>query len=165
MAGVKRPRARLVGSDRAARATRDLGGAISAARNRRHLRQDALAARVGLSQARLAAIEAGHGGGAPAEVWFALAEALGLYLRFEFGRDPQAELRDAGHADIQEMVMRVAAPGWKPEWESRSGRRSIDVRLEDRQRRRILIVECVNTLGRSEERRVGKGGGSRGWPE
>lgn len=146
MAGVKRPRARLVGSDRAARATRDLGGAIRAARKRRRLKQDALAARVGLSQARLAAIESGQGGGAPAEVWFALAEALGLYLRFEFGRDPQAELRDAGHADIQELVVRVAAPGWKAEWESRSGQRSIDVRLEDRQRRRILIVECVNTL-------------------
>jgi hypothetical protein len=125
---------------------------------------------VGLSQARLAAIEAGQGGGAPAEVWFALAEALGIYLRFEFGRDPQAELRDAGHLDIQELVARVAASaGWKVEWESRSGRRSIDVRLEDRQRRRILIVECVNTLGdlgeamRSSDYKVREA--EQQWPE
>jgi hypothetical protein len=80
--------------------------------------------------------------------WFAIAKALGLYLRFELGRDPQSELRDAGHLDIQELVVRVAGQaGWQAEWESRSGRRSIDVRLEDRPRRRILIVECVNTLG------------------
>lgn len=110
------------------------------------MKQSTLAARVGISQARLAEIEAGRGGGAPAEVWFALAEALGLYLRFEFGRDPRSELRDAAHLDIQELVVREAAPGgWKPEWESRTGRRWIDVRLEDRQGRRILIVECANT--------------------
>jgi hypothetical protein len=103
-------------------------------------------------------------------VWFALAEALGLYLRFEFGRDPQAELRDAGHLDIQELVVGVAAAaGWKAEWESRSGRRSIDVRLEDRQRRRILIVECLNTLGdlgdamRSSDYKVREAEGQ--WPE
>ncbi len=39
--------------------------------------QKTLAARVGISQARLAEIEAGEGDGAPPEVWFALAEALG----------------------------------------------------------------------------------------
>ncbi|MEP7379856.1 MAG: helix-turn-helix transcriptional regulator [Chloroflexota bacterium] len=125
-----------------------MGGAVRQARERRRLKQGALAARVGLSQARLAEIEAGNGGGAPAEVWFALGEALGLYLRFEFARDPQQDLRDAGHLDIQELVVRVAEPaGWKAEWESRSRNRWIDVRLEDRLRRRILIVECTNTLG------------------
>jgi hypothetical protein len=76
-----------------------------------------------------------------------VADALGLYLRFEFGRDPQAELRDAGHLDIQQLVVRVAtAAGWKAECESRSRERSIDVRLEDHLRRRIVIVECINTM-------------------
>jgi hypothetical protein len=80
-------------------------------------------------------------------VWFALADALGLYLRFEFGRDPQAELRDAGHLDIQQLVVRVATvAGWKAEWESRSRERSIDVRLEDGPHHRIVIVECINTM-------------------
>ncbi|MDL2336028.1 MAG: helix-turn-helix domain-containing protein [Chloroflexota bacterium] len=148
MPGVKRPKARLIGAVRAARATQELGSAVKRARERRRMKQEALAARVGISQARLAAIEAGRGGGAPAEVWFALGEALGLYLRFEFGRDPQQELRDAAHLDVQELVARVAEPaGWKPEWESRSRNRWIDVRLEDRRQRRILIVECTNTLG------------------
>lgn len=148
MAGVKRPKARLIGVARAVRATQELGSAVKRTRERRGMKQEALAARVGISQARLAAIEAGRGGGAPAEVWFALAEALGLYLRFEFGRDPQQELRDAGHLDIQELVVRVAERvGWRPEWESRSRNRWIDVRLEDRRQRRILIVECTNMLG------------------
>lgn len=109
--------------------------------------QAALAARIGISRPRLADIEAGDGAGVPLNDWFALARALGVYLRFEFGRDPQAELRDAGHLDIQQLVVRLAAPGWQAEWESQTGRRWIDVRLEDRLRRRILIVECVNTLG------------------
>jgi hypothetical protein len=84
----------------------------------------------------------------PAADWFSLARALGIYLRFEFGRDPQAELRDAGHLDIQELVVRVAAAGgWKAEWESRSRERWIDVRLHDTKSGRVLIVECTNTLG------------------
>jgi transcriptional regulator with XRE-family HTH domain len=125
-----------------------MGRALRHARERRRLGQLALAQRVGLSQARLADLEAGRGGGAPAEVWFALGEALGLFLRFEFGRDPQAELRDAGHLDIQDLVVRTATPTvWKAAWESRSGSRSIDVRLEDRANQRIVIVECWNTFG------------------
>lgn len=148
MPGVKRPKARLIGADRAARATRDMGRAVRQARERRRLGQLVLAQRVGLSQARLADLEAGQGGGAPAEVWFALGEALGIYLRFEFGRDPQAELRDAGHLDIQELVVRTAAAGgWRAEWESRTRGRWTDVRLEHPRGSRQVIVECWNTFG------------------
>jgi hypothetical protein len=120
---------------------------------------------VGISQARLADIEAGKAAGAPAEVWFALAEALGRYLRFEFARDPQAELDDARHLDIQELVLRVAlAGGWERGFEARSREwgtdRSIDVRLLQRRLRRLVIAECWNTFGdlgaatRSSERKV-----------
>lgn len=108
--------------------------------------QEALAARVAISRPRLSDIEAGDGAGVPLETWFAVAKALGLYLRFEFGRDPQQELRDAGHLDIQELVVRVAAAGgWRAEWESRSRFRSIDVRLS--QAERVVVVECWNTFG------------------
>ena len=121
---------------------------LRVARRRRRLSQAALASKVAISRPRLSDVEAGDGAGVPLETWFAVAKALGLYLRFEFGRDPQQELRDAGHLDIQELVVRVAAhAGWKPEWESRSRERWIDVGLDDRKNRRILIVECTNTLG------------------
>jgi hypothetical protein len=120
---------------------------------------------VGISQARLADIEAGRGGGAPLEVWFALAEALGRYLRFEFARDSLPERSDAGHLPIQELVLRMAQTGgWEGAFEAQSrawgADRSVDVRLIDRQERRIVIVECWNTFGdlgaatRSSDRKV-----------
>ena len=113
--------------------------------------QKTLAARVGLSQARLAEIEAGQGTGAPAGVWFALAEALGRYLRFEFARDPHEELADAG-PQIQELLLKVTpAGGWQGGFEfpirPTDPTRSIDVPLVDRRRRRLAIVECWNTFG------------------
>lgn len=147
MPGTKRSEAETEGRRLARIEVVKAGRELRAARQRRRLSQMVVARRAGISRSRLAEIEGGDGFHASLDHWFAIAKALGLYLRFEFGRDPQAELRDAGHLDIQELVVRLAAPGWKPEWESRSGRRSIDVRLEDRLRRRILIVECINTLG------------------
>ena len=148
MPGIKRPDAAVEGARLASFAARKAGAEVKAARNRRHLSQAALASKVAISRPRLSDVEAGDGAGVPLETWFAIAKALGLYLRFEFGRDPQQELRDAGHLDIQELVVRVAAhAGWKPEWESRSRERWIDVRLRDRQGNRIVIVECWNTFG------------------
>ena len=151
MPGVKRPGARIKGAQRAAEAAARLGAEVAASRKRRRLTQQALSARVGVSRSRVADIEAGRGAAAPTEVWFALAEALGRYLRFEFARDPQAELADAGHLSIQELVIRVTRPGgWEPEFEARSrsdGGHSVDVRLLDRRRRRLAIVECWNTFG------------------
>jgi DNA-binding XRE family transcriptional regulator len=127
--------------------------------------QAGLARAVGISRQRLGDLENGRGTAAPAAVWFALAEVLGRYLRFEFGRDPQAELADAGHLDIQELVLKVAlAGGWERVFEARSREwgsdRSIDVRLLQRKLRRIVIAECWNTFGdlggatRSSERKL-----------
>ncbi|MEP7361180.1 MAG: helix-turn-helix domain-containing protein [Chloroflexota bacterium] len=149
MAAIKRrPQAAIVGQQRASRTAVALGQSIRAARRRRRITQQGLADKTGLSRQRLGDIELGRSLALPMQDWFAVGEALGIYLRFEFGRDPQLELRDAGHLDIQELVVRVAAPaGWKAEWESRSRERWIDVRLEDRKKRRILIVECTNTIG------------------
>lgn len=166
MAGVKRPAARIVGAGRASDAASKAGREVKLSRQRRRMHQKTLAATVGISQARLAEIEAGSGAGSPPEVWFALAEALGRYLRFEFARDPQAELADAGHLQVQEIVLRVTASGgWEERtFESKSGSwgsdRSVDVRLLDRQGRRLVIGECWNTFGdlgaatRSSDRKV-----------
>jgi hypothetical protein len=94
-----------------------------------------------------------------------VAEALGRYLRFEFARDPQAELADAGHLDIQELLLRVTATGgWERVFEARSREsgtdRSVDVRLLQRRLRRLVVGECWNTFGdlgaatRSSERKL-----------
>ena len=105
-----------------------------------------------MSQGWLAEIESGKGGGASLETWFGLAQALGLYLRFEFGRDPQAELRDAGHLAMQELVLRVGREGgWERLVEALSrtygSDRSIDVRLTQHATRQVAIAECWNTFG------------------
>ena len=116
------------------------------------MHQATLAEMVGISQARLAEIEAGDGAGTPPEVWFALSAALGRFLRFEFARDPLEELADVGHADMQELVLRITKPAeWQGGFEltirpSDPGR-SIDVPLVDRGRRRLVIAECWNTFG------------------
>ena len=165
MPGVKRTTARIKGAQLAAAVAASEGARLASARHRRRWTQQELADRVGLSRSRLAGVEAGRGATLPLEVWFALAQALGLYLRFEWARDPQAEISDAGHLDIQELVLRVSAPaGWERAAEARSGSwgsdRSIDVRLIDRGGRRLAVNECWNTFGdlgaamRSSDRKV-----------
>jgi transcriptional regulator with XRE-family HTH domain len=149
----------------AARLASDAGSQVRLSRKRRRLSQGALARQVGISRPRLADIEAGRGASVPLEVWLAIAQALGRYLRFEFARDALTEPADAGHLLIQELVIRLAkACGWEVSFEARSGtgesERSIDARLIDRTRRRLVIVECWNTFSdlgaatRSSNRKV-----------
>lgn len=142
-----------------------LGQDVRASRKRRRLTQQALAAQVGISRQRLSDLEVGRGAGLPPTIWFAVAEILGRYLRFEFARDPQTEPADAGHLAIQELVLRLApAAGWAGRFEMPTRpsdpARSVDVPLLDRRRRRLAIVECWNTFGdlgaaaRSSDRKV-----------
>lgn len=152
MPGAKRTAAAISGARLAASAAARAGQVVREARKRRRLTQATLARRLGISRARIAAIEAGGGGGAPAETWFAIAQGLGLFFKFEFARDPLQELVDAGHLAMQELVIRLAkAAGWEVQFEAESRSwgvgRSIDVRLIDRGRRAIVIVECWNTFG------------------
>jgi transcriptional regulator with XRE-family HTH domain len=151
MARGRRPDARVAGAAIAAKVAAEVGAEVRASRRRRRLTQSRLAAFAGISQARLAEVEAGGGGGAPLEVWLALAQALGRYLRFEFARDPQADLADAAHLDIQELVLRAAkGGGWDRRWELATRpadpARSADVALVDAAGRRIVLNECWNTF-------------------
>jgi hypothetical protein len=116
------------------------------------MRQESLAARVGISQARLADLEAGRGGGAPFEVWFGLGEALGRPFRAEFVRDRLEEPADAGHLAIQELVLKLgrrAGFDGRFEFPTRptDPARSSDAPLLDRRGRRLILVECWNTFG------------------
>ena len=152
MGGAKRPRAAILGEQRARAAAVRLGADLRASRKRRRLTQAALAQDVGISGQRLGDLELGLGAAAPSDVWFALAEALDRYLKFEFARDPHAELADAGHLDMQELLLRVArGGGWERAFEARSrasgSDRSVDVRLVDRRARRLVVAECWNTFG------------------
>ena len=107
--------------------------------------------RLGITQARQSQIEAGRGGGLPAELWFATAEALGLPFRFEFGRDPLQDLDDAGHLELQEFMLelgRLTRRGRSFELQVRpTPGLSIDVALRDDVQRVLILEECWNTFG------------------
>ncbi len=152
MAGTKRPAARIRGAAIATDSVAKLGREVKRSRERRRLHQQTLADRVGISRTLVAKMEAGHATGTPVEIWFALAVALDRYVKFEFARDPLQELADAGHADIQELVLRVAkVAGYRGGFELRTRpadpSRSIDVPLISNHQRRLVIAECWNTFG------------------
>lgn len=107
MPGIKRPSARIIGHLKASEAAAKAGLEVKAGRKRRGMHQESLAAKIGISQARQADLEAGRGGGAPLEVWFALGEALGRPFRAEFLRDRLEEPADAWHLAIQELVLKL----------------------------------------------------------
>lgn len=127
-----------------------LGRSVRTAPVRRRLTQAALGARVGVSHARIAQLESGQGNGAPMDLWFALAEALDWPLRVEFGRDQLEQPAGAGHLAMQELVLRLArgyAGSFEMPTKPSDPSRSTDVRLLDRPRRRLILVECWNTFG------------------
>lgn len=77
---------------------------------------------------------------------------LGLPLDFELGRDALEPAPDAGHLDIQELMMRLGRQlriGRTFELATRSAdpSRSTDVGWRDDLHRRLIQIECVNSMG------------------
>src|SRR5688572_2001739 len=101
------PQSRVAGRRRAAAAALALGEQVLRARKRRRWTQQYVAAKVGITQARESQIERGDATGVPLDLWFALSEALDVPLRVEFGRDRLEEPADAGHLQMQELLLRV----------------------------------------------------------
>ena len=129
-----------------------LGGEIRAARKRRRLTQAALGALVGLSQTTISRLELGLGGGLTVDTWQRVATALDLPLRLELGRDSLADVRDAGHLAIQELILRTGRQAGferifelatRPANPNRSG----DVGLRRDRVRWLVLVEAWNTFG------------------
>jgi transcriptional regulator with XRE-family HTH domain len=129
-----------------------LGEQLGKARKRRGWTQKELAAKAGIDQTRLSQIELGKGGGVPADLWFALADALQMPFRMEFARDPVQDLKDAGHLEMQELMLRLSrATGFSRTFElatkPSNPAYSVDVGLRDDSRRLLVLVECWNTFG------------------
>jgi transcriptional regulator with XRE-family HTH domain len=140
----------------AARANREqlarLGSDVRVARLRRRLTQAQLGGRVGLSQSAISRAERAFGGGLTLDAWQRIALALQVTFRAALQRDHLAETVDAGHLEIQELVLRLGrAAGYRGlvELPTRPAEpwRSIDVALADDVRRRLIVVECWNTVG------------------
>ena len=162
-----------VAGDREAQAlAATLGAAIRAGRRRHGLSQAELGRQVGLSQARMSAIERGLGGGAPLSTWVAFGLAIGQPLTVGFSRalTPGFGPSDAGHLDLQELAARLAARhGWRATFELPTRpidpRHSADLAVRDDAGRRLLVLECWNRFGdlgaaaRSSNRKLAEAAG------
>ena len=151
MGKLNTSRAAVVGRQHARDAGIALGRSVRASRLRRKWTQAGLAAKTGVSRSQIAKLETGRGSTVRPAEWFALAEALGLHLRFEFARDPLERPADAGHLDIQQLILKLArAAGFderRVEMPGRGGHRWTDVAIVKRSARVLALVECVNTFG------------------
>lgn len=129
-----------------------LGAQVRAARKRRGWSQLALGDKVGLAPSRIGQIERGRGYGASLEVWLALGQALGIFLKVDFGRDHVQEPEDGGHLGIQELALRLGRlTGRQRTFElptrPTNPSFSIDVGVRDDSLRVLFIEECWNTFG------------------
>ena len=128
-----------------------LGRDVRATRIRRRLTQARLGEIVDLSQSEISRIELGEGRGVSIAVWMRLATALGRNVRFEFARDPREEPVDAGHLQVQELLLRLATATGRPgRFELPIGRGdpglSVDVFVRDDARRMLIVEEAWNSI-------------------
>jgi transcriptional regulator with XRE-family HTH domain len=128
-----------------------LGAEAREARYRRRLTQRQLGVRVGLSQSAMSRLEQGGGGGMTLDALQRVAVALQITLRVGFQRDPLSETTDAGHLAMQELVLRLGrAAGYTGSFELATKPsepwRSADVGLAAPAARRLIHVECWNTI-------------------
>ena len=167
MSGRKRRTAQVVGGREAQAIAATLGRDARATRRRRRLTQARLGALVNLSQSEISRLERGLGAGAAVETWVAIGIALGRPIAIGFSRDTAAPLNDAGHADAQELVARIATVGgWRPSFEvpddPRAPSGSTDLRI-DRSGSFALIeiwnrVDDFGAAVRSSDRKVARAG-------
>ena len=125
---------------------------MRARRRRKRLTQEQLGDRVGLSQATISRAERGQGGGLTMDAWQRIGLAVDRPLVVTLQRDTTGETADAGHLAIQELVLRLGrAAGYAASFElptrPAESWRSADVGLRDDPRRRLILVECWNTIG------------------
>ncbi|MBA2315139.1 MAG: helix-turn-helix transcriptional regulator [Chloroflexi bacterium] len=153
MAKGKRSRIAVAGDLESTRLAATLGLGVKDARERLHLTQHSLARRIGLSQARISALERGLGGATPLETWVAIGIALQRPLAVSFTRplmEPPGP-SDAGHLDMQEGLLQLLAAHGRTvrvELPTRptNPSHSADVAIRTRDGR-YLFVEAWNRFG------------------
>jgi len=149
MSTPRRPPLRTELAHRAAEQLLALGREVRASRVRRRWTQAHLGGLVGVTQSTISQLERGHGGTLSLDLWQRVFLILGRPLRWEAGRDPQQDVADAGHLELQELVLRLGPRvGFVGTFEMPMGsggsRHSTDVGLRDDRRRILGLIECWN---------------------
>jgi transcriptional regulator with XRE-family HTH domain len=128
-----------------------LGAEVRSARERRGLTRTALADRAGIGRMVVSRIERGL-----TNLDLAVLQRIGLALQrpvvVSFGRDLEEGPVDAGHLAMQELVLRLGrAAGYDGSFElptrPAEAWRSADVGLASQATRRMVLVECWNSIG------------------
>ncbi len=151
MPGVRRSQLAVDAAKRNQEQRLRIGAEIRTMRERRGWTRIELAERASIGRMVVGRIEGGSNN-LDIEVLQRIGLALGRPLLVTFGRDVLETTTDAGHLAIQELVLRLGrSAGYSGTFElpSRPGEswRSVDVGLADSSRRRMLLVECWNTIG------------------
>ena len=151
MAGTRRTGLDLSAALRLRERQVKVGAQVKAMRTRRRWTQRQLAAAAGVGRMVVGRIERGETA-IDLDLLERLAIALGVTLTVSFGRDPREEVADAGHLEMQELVLRLGrAAGFTVRFElpTRPSEpwRSIDVALGSERQRVAIDVECWNTIG------------------
>ena len=150
MSRLKRPELEAEAARRNREQLARLGGQLRASRKRRRATQAQLGAAIGVSQSTISLMERGLGRSLSMDVWQRAFAALDRLLLIDVSRDPQEEPADAGHLQIQELVLRLARrAGIRTTFElpTRSGAGSTDVGLRDDAHRVLELIECWNVMG------------------
>jgi transcriptional regulator with XRE-family HTH domain len=149
--GKRRPRLAVEAARRVTERLARIGGEIARMRRQRSWTQAELAERAGLGRMVVNRAERGVG---PVDVdgLERLSIAFGVPLNVGFARDPKLDVADAGHLAMQELVLRLGrrcgyAGGFELATKPNEPWRSVDVVLAAEARRRMICVECWNTLG------------------
>ena len=131
-----------------------LGAEMRRERRRVPRTQRRLADLLGVDQSRVSQLERGAGANAPLELWVGVGVALGRPLAVSLTKpaDPTRSVADAGHLQIQEALLALAAATGRravAELPTRplNPTHSIDVALWDEPRRTLIIQEAWNTFG------------------
>jgi transcriptional regulator with XRE-family HTH domain len=163
MPGVRRSQLAVDLDRRSVEQRARIGSEIRAMRERRGWTRTELARRAGIGRMVESRVERGATN-LDLDVLQRIGAGLGRPLVVTFGRDLLEAPLDAGHLAMQELVLRLGrAAGYTGSFElpSKPGGswRSIDVGLADAARRRLVLVECWNTIddvgaaARSSERK------------
>ena len=129
-----------------------LGGELRASRKRRRLTQARLGGVIGVVQSTISIMERGRGASLSVDVWQRAFAAVDRRLLLDVSRDAAEGPADAGHLAIQELVLRLGrSAGYVGAFEVPTRpldpSRSVDVGLRNDRRRRLVLVECWNTIG------------------